>query len=156
MTERTVYRGCELPAGLSYDLPGDLWVRFEGDRVRLGMTDVAQTRMGKLLSIRFKRVGRHVKAGGSVATLESAKWVGPLHSPFAGAIVAVNEDAYRADVLIANKDPYGAGWVSIVLPDDATAPLRPLLAGPEAVAAYQERIDELEISCFRCADDEEA
>ncbi len=150
MSDRVVYRGCELPGGILYDVEGDLWARVEGDVMRVGMTDVAQTRMGKLLSIRFKRPGRRVKAGGSVATVESAKWVGPIHSPWAGEIVVANEAAFAADILVANKDPYGEGWVSVVRPDDPAAPLRPLLEGEEAVVAYQARIEELELSCFRC------
>lgn len=150
MTDALVYRGCELPGDLAYDVAGDLWARVEGGEVRLGMTDVAQTRMGKLLSIRFKKPGRRVKAGGSVATVESAKWVGPVHTPWAGEVVAVNEDAYAAEILIGNIDPYGAGWVSVVRPDDLDAPDRPLLTGDEALAAYRARIEELEVVCFRC------
>lgn len=148
----TVHRGCHIPTDRSYDVAGDLWVRFEGDLVRLGTTDLAQTRMGKLVSIRFRKPGRPVRAGGSVATVESAKWVGPVHTPFAGEIVATNTAAFDADILIANKDPYGEGWVSLLRPDDPTQPDRPLLAGDEAVEAYVARIDELDVSCFRCAD----
>lgn len=146
------YRGCHVPPDRFYDLEGDLWVKFEGDLVRLGMTDVAQTRMGKMVSILFKRPGRHVKAGGSVATVESAKWVGPIHTPFSGEIVEVNQDAYDADILVANRDPYEAGWISVLRPDDVNAPHRPLLGGEEALGAYMERIDDLDISCFRCED----
>lgn len=148
----TVYRGCDIPVDRSFDVAGDLWVRFEDDLVRLGMTDVAQTRMGKLVSIRFKQPGRHVKAGGSVATVESAKWVGPIHTPFAGEVVLTNEAAYQADILVANKDPYGDGWVSLIRPDRPAQPDRPLLEGEEAIDAYRKRIDELAVSCFRCAD----
>jgi glycine cleavage system H protein len=61
-----------VPGDRGYDVGRDLWARFEGDVVRLGLTDVAQTRMGKMVSIRFKRVGRRIKPGGSVATVESA------------------------------------------------------------------------------------
>lgn len=116
------------------------------------MTDVAQTRMGKMVSILFKRPGRRVKAGGSVATVESAKWVGPIHSPFDGEIVRPNTDAFESDILVANRDPYEAGWVTIMRPNDVTKPHRPLLEAEEALSAYVERIDELDISCFRCAD----
>lgn len=135
-----------------YDVEGDLWVRFEDDLARMGLTDVAQTRMGKMVSIRFKKIGRRVAAGKSIATVESAKWVGPIHSPFDGEIVATNNTAYDADILVANKDPYEAGWISIVRPDNpATAP-DGLLTDDDAVAAYRSRIDELDISCYRCAD----
>ncbi len=148
----TVYRGCHLPGDRAYDVEGDLWVRFEGDLVRLGMTDVAQTRMGMMVSVLFKRAGRKVKSGGSVATVESAKWVGPVHTPFSGEVVEPNEDAFARDILIANRDPYDAGWITVIRPDDTSAPHRPLLEGEDAVSAYMARIDELDVSCFRCAD----
>jgi glycine cleavage system H protein len=141
-----------MPADRAYDVAGDLWVRMEGDLARLGMTDVAQTRMGKMVSILLKRPGRRVRAGGSVATVESAKWVGPIHSPFDGEIIEPNYEAFDLDVLVANRDPYDVGWITLMRPDDAGKPHRPLLEATAAVAAYRERIDELDISCFRCVD----
>lgn len=147
-----VYRGCDVPPDLHYDVEGDLWVRPEGDLARLGLTDVAQTRMGKMVSIRFKRVGRAVKAGGSVATVESAKWVGPVHTPFACDVVATNEAAYEADILIANRDPYGAAWVVLVRPHDPHEVTVGLVTGEEAIERYRARIDELGARCYRCAD----
>ena len=141
-----------MPLDRSYHIEGDLWVRFEGDLARLGMTDVAQTRMGKMVSILFKRPGRRVKAGGSVATVESAKWVGPIHTPFAGEVVATNHEAFDLDILIANRDPYEEGWITLIRPDDVSAPNRPLITGEDALEPYRSRIDELDVNCFRCAD----
>jgi glycine cleavage system H protein len=147
-----VHRGCAIPEGYFYDVEGDLWVRFEDDGARMGITDVAQTRMGKMVSIRFKRVGRRVEAGKSIATVESAKWVGPIHSPFDGEIIATNNETFSDDILVANKDPYEAGWIAVVRPDDpATAPVG-LLTEEAAIEAYLTRIDGLDISCIRCAD----
>ncbi|MCL1594281.1 MAG: glycine cleavage system protein H [Actinomycetia bacterium] len=147
-----VHRGCAIPDGLAYDVEGDLWVEFEGDIARMGLTDVAQTRMGKMVSIRFKKVGKRVLAGKSIATVESAKWVGPIHSPFDGEVIETNDAAFADDILIANRDPYVAGWISLVRPDDPeTAPVG-LLTDDAAVAAYKIRIDELKMSCIRCAD----
>jgi glycine cleavage system H protein len=147
-----VWRGCAIPEGYFYDVPGDLWVRFEVCLARMGLTDVAQTRMGKMVSIRFKRVGKPVVAGKFIATVESAKWVGPIHSPFDGEVIATNDDAFAADILIANRDPYEAGWISLVRPDDPSTATDGLLEGNEAVEAYKERIEEIEINCLRCAD----
>jgi glycine cleavage system H protein len=147
-----VHRGCAIPDGYLYDVENDLWVRFEEDVARMGLTDVAQTRMGRMVSIRFKKIGRRVAAGKSIATVESAKWVGPIHSPFDGEIVATNHAAYDADILAANKDPYETGWISMVRPDDPATATDGLLTDVEAVAAYRARIDELDISCYRCAD----
>ncbi len=147
-----VHRGCAIPEGLSFDVEGDLWVKFENDVARMGLTDVAQTRMGKMVSVRFKKVGRRVAAGRSIATVESAKWVGPIHSPFDGEVVATNDKAFSEDILVANKDPYEAGWISVVRPDDPSSASDGLLVGEAAVEAYQIRINELDINCFRCAD----
>lgn len=146
------YRGCHVPPDRLYDLEGDLWVRLEGDLARLGMTDVAQTRMGRMVSILIKKPGRRVKAGGSVATVESAKWVGPIHTPFSGEVVETNETAFAEDILVANRDPYEAGWITLIRPDDANSPYRPLVGGKEALQPYMTRIDDLDISCFRCED----
>ncbi len=147
-----VHRGCAIPNGLSFDVERDLWVKFEDDVARMGLTDVAQTRMGKMVSVRFKKVGRHVAAGRSIATVESAKWVGPIHSPFDGEVVATNDKAFSEDILVANKDPYEAGWISVVRPDDPSTASDGLLVGEAAVEAYRIRINGLDINCYRCAD----
>ena len=148
-----VHRGCELPQSLWYDVERDVWLRPEADgSLTLGMTDPAQTRSGKLLHIQFKRVGRHVEAGQSLATVETAKWAGPFPTPVAGTIVAVNEDAFGADILVANRDPYGAGWIARLSPDAWAPESAGLVTGPPAIAAYTARIEALALSCFRCAD----
>ncbi len=146
-----VHRGCAIPDGYQYDVEGDLWVRFEEDGARMGLTDVAQTRMGKMVSIRFKKPGKRVLAGRSIATVESAKWVGPIHTPFDGEIVATNDAAFATDILIANRDPYEAGWISVVRPENPSTAGVGLLADDDAVEAYRSRIDELAISRYRCA-----
>ncbi|HEX2754915.1 MAG TPA: biotin/lipoyl-containing protein [Candidatus Limnocylindrales bacterium] len=147
------YRGCEIPPDLLYDIERDVWVRPGPDRtLTMGMTDPAQSRAGKFLHIQFKKVGRHLEAGQSAATIETAKWAGPFPSPVAGTIVDTNEAAYGADILIANRDPYGAGWIVRLAPDDPTAAISNLMTGPEAVASYEARIDLLGLNCIRCAD----
>ena len=148
------YFGCDIPEDLYYHPKYDSWVRFEeGDKATLGMTDIAQTVSGKLLYIRFKPLGKKVKAGRSAATIESAKWVGPFRMPFYGEILAANEAAFRQDLLIANKDPYGDGWlvkVRVLQPESARTSL---LTGAEAVTFLKKKIKENEIRCFRCLDD---
>lgn len=149
----TAYRGCDIPPDLLYDVPRDVWVRPMPDgSITLGMTDAAQTRSGKVLHILFKKPGRHVDAGQSVATIESAKWAGPFPTPVAGTIVETNETTFASDVLIANRDPYGTGWISRLQPDAWPVADAGLVTGDEAIGRYKTRIDELELSCFRCAD----
>ncbi|MFQ5418842.1 MAG: glycine cleavage system protein H [Anaerolineae bacterium] len=148
------YYGCDIPEDLYYHPEYDSWVRFEEDNcATLGMTDIAQTAAGKVLHIRFKAAGKRVKAGRSAVTIESAKWVGPFRMPFAAEIMATNEPAFTRDILIANKDPYGEGWllkVRILQPETVRDHL---LTGAEAITFLQKRIDDNEIRCFRCLDD---
>lgn len=148
-----IYYGCDIPEELWFDFERDLWVRFESDgTATLGMTDTAQTRGGKLVNITFKKPGKIIVQGKSAATIESAKWVGPFPMPFSGEIVAVNEAAFRQDILIANRDPYGAGWLVRVRPTALEAERGHLLRGSEALEKYKQRIVELGLKCFRCID----
>lgn len=149
----SVYRGCDVPEDLWFDVPRDVWLRPHDDgSVTLGMTDPAQTRAGKLLHILFKKPGRHLDAGQSAATLETAKWAGPFPTPVAGTVVETNEAGFAADILVANRDPYGAGWLVRLEPDAWDPAAAGLATGQAAMSAYETRIDELGISCFRCAD----
>jgi len=147
-----IYYGCDIPEDLYYHPQYDSWVRFDADdTATLGMTDIAQTAAGKLLYIRFKSVGKQLKPGQSAATIESAKWVGPFVVPFEAEILAVNE-AFAHDILIANKDPYGAGWlvnVRLVAPESARDGL---ITGAAAVEHFEQRIRDNQIRCYRCVD----
>ncbi len=148
-----IYYGCDIPEDLHYHPEYDCWVRFDGpDTATLGMTDVAQTLAGKLLFVRFKQPGRVIQAGRIAATIESGKWIGPFKMPFDAELLAVNETAFQADSAIANRDPYGAGWlvkVRLLQPEAARALL---LSGAAATAFLREKIERNRIRCFRCAD----
>ncbi|MDP7203607.1 MAG: hypothetical protein QGF72_05700, partial [Candidatus Poseidoniaceae archaeon] len=83
---------CKLPDDLLYHVEYNVWVRREDDgNVILGMTDIAQTLAGSIIHCRPKKVGKNVKRGKSVATVESGKWVGPVKSPLTGEIIERNE-----------------------------------------------------------------
>lgn len=144
--------GCVVPRDLFYDVESNVWVRFEGDEVVVGMTDVAQTMCGKFVHITWKPAGRTVKRGKSLAIIESAKWVGPFPAPLTGEIVANNEAGFAADVLAANKDPYGAGWLYRLRPTAVAAERDALADGDIAFEQYKAFIEANEIRCYRCAD----
>jgi glycine cleavage system H protein len=148
-----VYYGCDIPEDYYFDLDRDVWVRFEGGLAVLGMTDVAQTRGGKLVNLTFKKPGKVIAQGKSVVTVESAKWVGPFPMPFSGEVVETNEAGFKRDILLLNKDPYGAGWLVKVRPTHLDAEHGHLLTGAAAVEAYKKKIDELQVKCFRCVDE---
>lgn len=148
-----VYFGCDIPEDLYYHPEYDSWVRFEADgTATLGMTDVAQTLSGKLLYIQFKPAGKTVKAGRVLATIESGKWVGPFVMPFDAEILAVNDAAFASDILIANRDPYGVGWLFKVRPLSLETARTGLLTGQDAVAFMEKKIKTHGIRCYRCVE----
>lgn len=147
-----IWYGCVVPDDLLYDVDMNVWVRLAGDVAELGMTDVAQTMGGRMVQVSWKRVGRSYARGKSLAVIESAKWVGPFPTPLSGELLEVNEAAFAADIAVANRDPYGAGWLARLAPADLAGERHHLVDGTAAFAAYQELIDERDIRCFRCAD----
>jgi glycine cleavage system H protein len=151
MTDQ-VWNGCVVPDDRLYDLDLHVWVQLEGDEALLGMTDVAQTMGGRVVSVSWKRPGRTLKRGQTIAVIESAKWVGPFPSPFAGELLTVNRQAYEEDIAIGNRDPYGAGWMARVRPADLAQDRSHLSDGAAAYEFYRLFTDEREIRCYRCAE----
>jgi glycine cleavage system H protein len=148
-----VYRGCEFPENYLYDVDRDVWVRLEEDGcVTMGMTDPAQAQCGKFVHIRFKAVGRQLQRGQSAATIESAKWVGPFPTPLSGEIVATNAAGFQQDILLANKDPYQAGWLIRLKPSSFAEELPSLLSQQAAYERYCEKIELRNLQCYRCVD----
>jgi|SRR5579859_962270 len=151
-----VYRGCEFPEDLLFDVERDVWVRRAADGlVTLGMTDPAQARCGKLVFVRMKAPGRQVERGKSLATIESAKWVGPLPAPLSGEIVETNARGFQRDVLSANKDPYGRGWLIRLRPTRLAEELPDLLPAQQAAEVYRTKLDALQLHCYRCVEGDE-
>jgi glycine cleavage system H protein len=147
-----VWHGCVVPDDLLYDVDMHVWVRPSGEDAVLGMTDVAQTMGGRIVQISWKKTGRSYARGRSLAVIESAKWVGPFPTPLTAELLAVNEAAFAADIAIANRDPYAAGWLARVRPSAFAAERGHLVDGPAAFARYQSLIEERGIRCYRCAD----
>lgn len=139
--------GCNLPEDLYYLTEKHVWVRPEGGGlVSIGINDVAQHLAGNVLSLTAKKVGRTVPKGQSVATIESAKWVGPVPTPVSGEIVEVNE-ALRQSPRTLNQDPYGAGWIVKLKPSDWEGEKAALATGPDGLEAYRALLDQKGIQC---------
>ncbi len=140
-------RGCNIPEDRYYWVEKHVWVKEDQGGVFLvGMTDVAQNMASALVAVTPKRAGRSITKGKSVATVESGKWVGPIPAPVSGEIVEINE-ALKADPGIANRDPYGEGWVVKFKPDDWAGEGVGLPTGAEAVTAYDAFLEQEGISC---------
>ena len=149
-------RNCLLPSDLLYDVPTNIWVReLDDGMVEIGMTDIAQTLAGSIIHCRPKKVGKKVKKGKSVATVESGKWVGPVRSPFAGNITERN-DAVVNDATILNRSPYGEGWIVRITPADMEGDRTALVGVEEASTLYEAYMQKKDLaSCIHCEGFEE-
>ena len=145
-----LWHGCVVPDDLLYDVDLHVWIRLDGGLATLGMTDVAQTMGGRVVQVSWKKAGRSYARGRSLAVIESAKWVGPFPTPLSGELLEVNAAAFAADIAIANRDPYGAGWLARVRPAALDSELGLLADGATAFARYQSLIEERGIRCYRC------
>ncbi|PSR35134.1 MAG: glycine cleavage system protein H [Sulfobacillus thermosulfidooxidans] len=139
---------CEFPDVYWFDVERDVWVMPQpSGQLRMGMTDPAQTRAGKVLHVRAK-TGKTVVEGQNLATIESAKWVGPFPAPCEGLVVAVNP-IVMTDPNEINRDPYGQGWI-VELQPSSDVWSSTLMTGPKAIDAYREKLRAEGLTCMRC------
>lgn len=137
---------CNLPDDLFYLVEKHVWARHEGELVTLGLTDVAQNMAKTVIAVTPKAVGRSVRKGQNVATVESGKWVGPVPAPVAGEIVEVNQVVVATPSTL-NSDPYGAGWIARLRPTDWDTDVADLVTGAAGLEAYRAFLDQEGISC---------
>ena len=96
------------------------WVRSADGEVEVGITDHAQEQLGDVVFVDLPPAGTAVTAGEAFGEVESTKSVSDLYAPLSGTITAANDElADRPD--LCNTDPYGAGWLVRIEPDDAEA-----------------------------------
>jgi glycine cleavage system H protein len=102
--------------GLKYTKEHE-WVKLEGDTATEGLTDYAQSELSDIVMVEPPAVGRKVKAGEAIGTIEAVKAVSDLYAGISGEVVEVN-DKVVADPSVINKDPYGEGWLYKIKVDD--------------------------------------
>jgi glycine cleavage system H protein len=86
------------------------WVKQEGDRVTIGITDYAQSQLKDIVYVELPEIGVEVKKGESIGVVESVKTVADLFSPVTGKVVETNV-ALKNSPQFINEDPYGKGWI---------------------------------------------
>jgi len=101
-----------IPQELKYTKDHE-WVKQEDGKIRVGITHHAQKELGDIVFVELPEVGRKVKKGELVATVESVKAVGEVYAPASGEVVEVNTSLEASPELV-NKDPYGEGWIFVL------------------------------------------
>lgn len=114
------------------------WIKMEGDRGTVGITDYAQKQLGDVVYVELPDVGAKFAANEVFGTIESVKAVSELFSPVGGEVVEVNQSVVDSPEMV-NKDPHGNSWLMVIKVDDATE-LGKLLTASQ----YQELTDKEE------------
>jgi glycine cleavage system H protein len=87
------------------------WVRAtDGQVVRIGITDYAQSALGDIVFVSLPSVGTAVTPGQPLGEVESTKSVSDVFAPVAGTVLTRN-DALEGQPELLNSDPYGEGWI---------------------------------------------
>ena len=94
------------------------WIRPEaGGLATVGISAYAVEALTDLVFMQLPNVGRKVKAGESIGEIESVKAVSDFYTPVSGEVVEVNT-ALQNELETLGKDPFGAGWLVRIRPDD--------------------------------------
>jgi glycine cleavage system H protein len=93
------------------------WVKVEGDKVRIGITDFAQSELGDIVFVELPEVGAELTANEPFGSVESVKTVSELYAPVSGKVVEVNEELNDNPEYV-NESPYEKAWMIVVEPKD--------------------------------------
>ena len=113
------------------------WVLRGDDRVRVGISEFAQSELGEIAFVELPEVGMRVKRGEAVCSIDSLKSTSEIYAPVAGTVVQINESlSDEKSCGLINTDPLGRGWLFVLEMSDPQQ-LGELLPG-EAYERYLE------------------
>ena len=125
------------------NLPNDLlytksheWIRREGENIRIGITDHAQSELSDVVFVELPKVGAQVEAQAPVAVVESVKAASDIYAPVKGTVAEANNELVNHPDLV-NSDPFGAGWIFALKIDNADD-----LKSLQSAQAYKDQIQE--------------
>ncbi|HUT17400.1 MAG TPA: glycine cleavage system protein GcvH [Acidobacteriota bacterium] len=123
--------GYEVPEDLYYSNDFE-WIKIEGDKVRMGITDYAQKQLREIVYAELPEAGTEVKQNEPYGTVESVKAVSDLVAAISGTVEEVNAEV-QSKPEILNEDPYVKGWLILVKPSNLQAELANLMDFDKAV-----------------------
>ncbi len=128
-----------------YQLPDDLyyhkdfmWVKLDGDKAKVGVTDFYVKLAGEISYIEPPSVGDDISMDDVIGTVETGKWIGKIYAPLTGTVDSINEEIDDQPSL-PNQDPYGNGWLFTMTIHDSSE-LSKLFQGQSAVDWQLEQI----------------
>jgi glycine cleavage system H protein len=95
------------------------WVKVDGNKVHIGITDFAQSELGDIVFVELPEVGDDIEADEPFGSVESVKTVSELYAPVSGKVVEINEDLDDSPEFV-NESPYEKAWMIVVELSDAS------------------------------------
>lgn len=92
------------------------WVRVDGDRAYLGITDYAQKAMGDIVFVDLPENDSGFSKNDAFGAIESVKAASDAYTPVTGTVVDTNQDLTDNPALL-NEDPYKNWMICIKLND---------------------------------------
>ena len=94
------------------------WLKNDQEDKIIGITEHAQQLLGDMVFVDLPEIGNTVQAGDELGVVESVKAASDFYAPISGVVVAVNQHV-RENPALVNTDPYGAGWLVKIKPNNS-------------------------------------
>lgn len=92
------------------------WVRIEGEKAYIGITDYAQHSLGSIVYVELPSVGDEISKDDNLGVVESVKAASDIIMPVSGEVLEINEDLEDNPELV-NEGPYDNHLVIVKLTD---------------------------------------
>ncbi len=103
--------------GLYYTKDHD-WVKVEGEKAYIGITQYAENKLGKIVYVELPEIDDEFAASEDYAVIESVKAATDCHMPITGKVVEVNEEVVDEPELL-NADPFKNWMIAIEISDQS-------------------------------------
>ncbi len=119
--------------------PDECWVKNDAGLLTVGVTDFFQRTVGDMIYIDLLEIGTKVAQGDEASMIETIKVNVTVISPVSGTIKEVNE-GLKDNPQWVNSDPYGAGWLYKITPDNWETDQKGLLEARAYFSNMEEKI----------------
>lgn len=88
------------------------WVKVEGDRAYVGISDFAQHALGDIVFVELPDVDAEFASGDAFGVVESVKAASDMNIPLSGKVLEINEAIVDSPELV-NEDSY-ENWMIVI------------------------------------------
>ncbi len=103
--------------GLKYTKSHE-WIKVDGDKALVGITDYAQEHLGEIVFVELPEVGTELSAGDGLGVVESVKAAADVYVPASGIVKEINEELLDNPGKI-NEDAFESWLIALELSDPA-------------------------------------